>query len=88
MPEVVGYQKRRAPTPKLLIYDVSTRVMLRPIGLDMVEVGGSILFFQDRAFWRVLARGHYRGKIAIVLPPFYLRQVAGRSQNYSQNSSR
>ena len=41
MPEVVGYQKRRAPTPKLLIYDVSTRVLLRPIGLDMVEVGGS-----------------------------------------------
>ena len=41
MPEVVGYQKRRAPTRKLLIYDASTRVLVRPIGLDMVEVGGS-----------------------------------------------
>ena len=65
MPEVVGYQKRRAPTRKLLIYDASTRVLVRPIGLDMVKVGGSnppgptkflslcfyeILFFQDRAF--------------------------------------
>ena len=41
MPEVVGYQKRRAPTRKLLIYDASTRVLVRPIGLDMAEVGGS-----------------------------------------------
>ena len=41
MPEVVGYQKRRAPTRKLLIYDASARVLVRPIGLDMVEVGGS-----------------------------------------------
>ena len=41
MPEVVAYQKRRAPTRKLLIYDASTRVLVRPIGLDMVEVGGS-----------------------------------------------
>ena len=45
----------------------------------MVEVGGSnppgptkflslrfywILFFRNRAFWRVLVRGHYRGKVA------------------------
>ena len=75
MPEVVGYQKRRAPTRKLLIYDASTRVLVRPIGLDMVEVGGSnppgptkflsicfswTLFHQDRAFWRVSARGHSR----------------------------
>ncbi len=42
MPEVVGYQKRRAPTRKLLIYDTSTRVLVRPISLDMAEVGGSI----------------------------------------------
>ena len=41
MPEVVAYQKRRAPTRKQLIYDASTRVLVRPIGLDMVEVGGS-----------------------------------------------
>ena len=41
MLEVVGYQKRRAPTRKLLIYDMSTRDLVRPIGLDMVEVGGS-----------------------------------------------
>ena len=41
MPEVVGYQKRRAPTHKLLVYDASTPVLVRPIGLDMVEVGGS-----------------------------------------------
>ena len=48
---------------------VSTRVLVRPIGLDMVEVGGSnppgptkflsicfywILFLQNRAFWRFL----------------------------------
>jgi hypothetical protein len=43
MPEVVGYQKRRAPTRKLLIYDASTRVLVRPIGLDMVEVASSNL---------------------------------------------
>ena len=41
MPEVVGYEKRRAPTRKLLIYGMATRVLLRPIGLDMVEVVGS-----------------------------------------------
>ena len=41
MPEVVGYQKRRAPTRKLLIYDASMRVLVRPIGLDMAEVGGA-----------------------------------------------
>ena len=41
MPEVVGYEKRRAPTRKLLIYGMPTLVLLRPIGLDMVEVGGS-----------------------------------------------
>ena len=39
MPEVVGYQKRRAPTRRLLIYDASTRVFVRPIGLDMAAVG-------------------------------------------------
>ena len=48
----------------------------------MVEVGGSnppgptkflsfcfyvILFFQSRAFWRVLARQHYRGKVVFNL---------------------
>ena len=75
MPEVVGYQKRRAPTRKLLIYDMSTRDLVRPIGRDMVEVGGSnpsgptkilslcfysTLFFQNRAFWRVSVCGRYR----------------------------
>jgi len=58
------------------------RVLVRPIGLDMVEVGGSnppgptkflslcfcsTLFFQDRAFWRVSARGRYRAKVVIGL---------------------
>ena len=53
---------------------------MRPIGLDMVEVGGSnplgptkllrrcfysTLFFQNRAFWRVSVRGHYRRKVVI-----------------------
>ena len=56
-------------------FNVSTRVLVRPIGLDMVEVGGSnppgptkfssfcfysILFFQNRAFWRVSVCGRYR----------------------------
>ena len=59
---------------------MSTRVLVRPIGLDMVEVGGSnppgptkflsrcfydTLFFQNRAFWRFSARGRYRGKVVI-----------------------
>ncbi len=48
----------------------------------MVEVGGSnppgptkflnfcfysILFFQNRPFWQVSVRGHYRGKVVIGL---------------------
>ena len=58
----------------------SPHVLVRPIGLDMVEVGGSnppgptkflsrcfydTLFFQNRAFWRFSARGRYRGKVVI-----------------------
>ena len=61
-----------------LDYQVSTRVLVRPVGLDMVEVGGSnphgpakflslcfysTLYFQDSAFRRVSACGHYRGKV-------------------------
>ena len=49
-----------------------------PVYIDMVEVGGLnppgptkflsicfywILFFQNRAFWRFSARGHYRAKV-------------------------
>ena len=56
----------------------STRALVRPVGLDMVEVGGSnppgpakflslcfysTLYFQDSAFRRVSACGHYRGKV-------------------------
>ena len=63
-------------------FNESTRVLVRPIGLDMVEVGGSnppgptrflspcfysILFFQNRAFRCVFACGHYRGKVVIGL---------------------
>ena len=54
------------------------RVLMRQIGLDMVEVSGanppgstkflspcfySSLFFQNRAFRLVSVRGHYRVKI-------------------------
>lgn len=61
------------------------RVLVRLIRLDMVEVDGSNppgpteflslcfyepLFFQNRAFWRVLARGHYRGKVVVGQMPF------------------
>ena len=42
MPEVAVYQKRCVLTRQLLIFDASTRVLVRPIGLDMGEVGGSI----------------------------------------------
>ena len=77
MPEVAVYQKRCLLTRQLLIFDTSTRVLVRPIGLDMVEVGGSnppghtkfwglcfySIFFQNRAFWLVSVRGHYRTKI-------------------------
>jgi len=56
---------------------VSTRVLVRPIGLDMVGVRGSnrpgpikfsglyflFNFFQNPAFWLVSVRGHYRAKI-------------------------
>ena len=56
-------------------FNASTRVLVRPIGLDMVEVGGSnppgptkfssfcfysILFFQNRAFWCVSVCEYYR----------------------------
>ena len=56
-------------------FEASTRVLVRPIGLDMVEVGGSnppgptkilslcfysTLFSQNRAFWRVSVCGRYR----------------------------
>ena len=56
-------------------FDESTRVLVRPIGLDMVEVGGSnppgptkflslcfysTLFFRNHACWRVSVCGHYR----------------------------
>jgi hypothetical protein len=54
------------------------RVLVRPIGLDMVEVGGSnppgptnflrhcfysLLFFKNRAFWCGSACKRYRGKV-------------------------
>ena len=63
-------------------FSASTRVLVRPIGLDMVEVGGSnppgptnflrhcfysLLFFKNRAFWRVSVRGRYRRKVVISL---------------------
>ena len=75
-----------------------TRVLVGPIGLDMGGVGGTnppspnkffifcfypILFFKNRAFWCGSMCGRYRGKVVLVLPPYYLRKVAGRSQNYS-----
>ena len=63
-------------------FSASTRVLVRPIGLDMVEVGGSnppgptkflslclysTLFLKNRAFWRVSARGPYRVKVVTSL---------------------
>ena len=39
MPEVAVYQKRRAPTRQLLIYDASTRILVWLIGLDVAAVG-------------------------------------------------
>ena len=64
-------------------FDASTRVLSRPIDLDMAEVGGSTppgpakflnlcfnknLFFQTHGFWRVFARSHYRAKVKTNLP--------------------
>ena len=42
MPKVAVYQKRCVLSRLLLIFYASTRVLVRPIGLDMGEVGGSI----------------------------------------------
>ena len=73
-------------------FKASTRVLVRPTGLDMVEVGGtnppgptkflspcfySTLFFQNHAFWRVSARGHYRGKGIISDSLSFPRLVCG-----------
>ena len=64
----------------LLAFRGAVIFSLLDLCFDMVEVGGSnppvptkflslfvycILFFQDRAFWRALVRGHDRGKVVI-----------------------
>ena len=78
-------------------FDVPTRVLVRPIGLDMVEVGGSNppgptkflslcfyspLFFQNRAFWRVFAHERYRIKVVISDSLSFPRLMCGLSGCY------